>query len=137
MALTEDDLQEKRDTAADLQRQIIEERESRSNLVLEKAREADAAILDNEIERLQRELEFERSLTETQLNDGVLVNQEPEPYNAGAGEAAGDQVPPASLDTKSPETPDLPPTPDVPAPPDVTPATTEKSAKGTTTKENS
>lgn len=129
MALTEDDLQEKRDTAADLQRQIDEEKLNRSSLVADKAREADAAILDNEIERLQRELAFEQSLTEAQKNDGVLVT-EPEDFNAGAGEAA---VTPGVPDTNTP----VPATPELPVVPDATPATADKAVKGSTTKENS
>lgn len=140
MALTEDSLQEKRELAADLQRQIIEEQQSRASLVADKERSSQAEVLDTEIERLRNELEAEKALTAHQL-EANGPGTEPQDFNAGVGVAVDPGVPGPEGSTtvgtvdstgdNSTESVDVP-VPVTPAPP-----ADAKSAKGSTSKENS
>lgn len=73
MALTEDELQEKRQKAADLQDKITEERDRRAALVAEKERAVVGDRLDAEIARLEQELENEKQITATQETNASPV----------------------------------------------------------------
>jgi hypothetical protein len=110
MALTEDQLQEKRQKAADLQQAILDERAKRASIVAEKERETQGEVVDAEIERLQRELDAEKAATKHQA-ESAGVATEPDAFNAGAGNAqvVGDPNTEAKADEPTP--PPAPPTP--------------------------
>lgn len=135
MALTQEELQEKRDTAATLQAQIVAARERRATLVADKEREALGEALDTEIDRLRAELESEEAITAHQ-EAANLGATNPEDFNAGAGEANAAVDPvvsgvvPVSGFTPPPADPPALPVPDLEA-------DAKASAKGDIKKENS
>jgi len=104
MAVTENELQEKRQTVADLQRQINEEKAQRVEVVRAAQRDAEAAVLDAEIARLQAQLDDEKVRREHQEKAALPATQE-ESFNAGAGVAQ------AETTTGEPTPPPAPPTP--------------------------
>ena len=117
MAVTENELQEKRQKVADLQRQINEEKAKRVEVVRATEREAAAAVLDAEIAKLEAQLDAERVAREHQENAARPATDE-EAFNAGAGVAQAEET-----------------TAEV-TPPPAPPAPAKGAGKADTTKEN-
>lgn len=117
MSVTEQDLESKREQIASLRQEISQEGSKRAEVLASKERVLEAGRLDQEIERLQRELKVEKSATASTAGivtgDGLAEVPAPvipptETTDEGSTEAEpapavdAESVPPASTPASAP-----------------------------------
>ena len=97
MATSEEDVQAKREKAQSLREAIQAEKDKRDAAAHQQELDAMAALLDDEILNLQKQLDYEAEATRTQLGEPPVEApaqpvEPPQPPSTAKASAAGDTV---------------------------------------------